>query len=164
MRTASHEMTMQHQIDGESVPDQHRFHWVRFYMALADKLLTFRDRRDELIAGIHAIGEKVDCMSILNDQYQKNVLGGPLKDICPFTTIGIFNRGLTDANRKTIARALAGMLGVLEPVPESFDGPKGRCSASDYLAVLDTLKARFQAATYPACTLISCVVPCCLAR
>ena len=201
------------------------------------------------MAGIHAIGEKIDCMSILNDQYQENVPGGPLKDICPFTTIGIFNRGLTDANRKTIARALAGMLGVSEPVPESFEGipllnnqrtwffsysykrqpddidslwevfaraialaesdngesrsafalaydrttqrrgvgwnltmglfwirpwhfptldvpsqryireklhiqigmngPKGRCSASDYLAVLDTLNAHFQAATYP---------------
>lgn len=249
MRTESQEMTMQRQIGGESVPDQHGFHWVRFYMALADKLLTFRNRRDELMAGIHAIGEKIDCMSILNDQYQKNVPGGPLKDICPFTTIGIFNRGLTHANRKTIARALAGMLGVSEPVPESFEGipllnnqrtwffsysykrqpddidslwevfaraialaesdngesrsafalaydrttqrrgvgwnltmglfwirpwhfptldgpsqrymheklhiqigmngPKGRCSASDYLAVVDTLKAHFQAATYP---------------
>ena len=249
MRTESQEMTMQRRIGGESVPDQHRFHWVRFYMALADKILTFRNRRDELMAGIHAIGEKIDCMSILNDQYQKNVPGGPLKDICPFTTIGIFNRGLTHANRKTIARALAGMLGVSEPVPESFEGipllnnqrtwffsysykrqpddidslwevfaraialaesdngesrsafalaydrttqrrgvgwnltmglfwirpwhfptldgpsqrymreklhiqigmngPKGRCSASDYLAVVDTLKAHFQAATYP---------------
>lgn len=61
-------------------------------------------------------------MSILNDQYQENVPGGPLKDICPFTAMGIFNRGITDANRKTIASELANLLGVTESVPDSFEG------------------------------------------
>jgi 5-methylcytosine-specific restriction protein B len=234
---------------GDSSDDKRRFHWTRFYEAVADKLLTFKNRRDELISRIHAIGRKVDCMSILNDQYQKSVPGGPLKDICPFTVMGIFNRGITDANRKTIANELASLLGVSEPVPDSFEGipvlnnqrscffgysykrqpddidtlweafaqaiafaesddadsrsafaaaydnatlrwgvgwnltmglywirpwnfptldgqsqhyiskklntqigmngPKGRCNASDYLAVLDTLEARFQEDAYP---------------
>ncbi len=107
---------------GDSAVDKRRFNWTRFYEAVADKLLTFRDRRDELITGIHAIGEKVDCMSILNDQYQENVPGGPLKDICPFTVMGIFNRGITDSNRKTIASELANLLGVSAPVPKSFEG------------------------------------------
>ncbi len=234
---------------GDSAVDKRRFKWTRFYEAVADKLLTFRNRRDELITGIHAIAEKVDCMSILNDQYQENVPGGPLKDICPFTVMGIFNRGITDSNRKTIASELANLLGVSAPVPDSFEGipvlnnqrtwffgysykrkpddidtlweafaqaiafaesddaearttfaaaydnateswgvgwnltmglywirpwnfptldgqsqryiskklniqigmngPKGRCNASDYLAVLDTLEARFQEDAYP---------------
>ena len=30
-----------------------------------------------------------------------------------------------------------------------MNGPKGRCNASDYLAVLDTLEARFQEDAYP---------------
>ncbi|RPI71314.1 MAG: hypothetical protein EHM38_04055, partial [Geobacteraceae bacterium] len=107
---------------GDSAVDKRRFNWTRFYEAVADKLLTFRNRRDELLSGIHAIAEKVDCMSILNDQYQENIPGGPLKDICPFTAMGIFNRGITDANRKTIASELAGLLGVSEPVPDSFEG------------------------------------------
>jgi len=107
---------------GDSAVDKRRFHWTRFYEALADKLLTFRNRRDELISRIHAIAKKVDCMSILNDQYQESVPGGPLKDICPFTVMGIFNRGITDANRKTIASELASLLGVSEPVPDSFEG------------------------------------------
>ena len=107
---------------GESSVDKRRFNWTRFYEAVADKLLSFRNRRDELISGIHAIAKKVDCMSILNDQYQESVPGGPLKDICPFTTMGIFNRGITDANRKAIASELAGLLGVTEPVPDSFEG------------------------------------------
>jgi hypothetical protein len=30
-----------------------------------------------------------------------------------------------------------------------MNGPKGRCNATDYLAVLDTLEARFQEDAYP---------------
>ena len=40
-----------------------RFNWTRFYEAVADKLLTFRNRRDELISGIHAIASKVAGLS-----------------------------------------------------------------------------------------------------
>lgn len=107
---------------GDNGADKHRFKWTSFYEAMADKLLTFRDRRGELISGIHAISKKVDCLSFLNDQDQEGIPGGPLKDICPFTTMGLFNRGLTDANRKIIAGELAGLLGVTEPVPGFFEG------------------------------------------
>lgn len=106
---------------GDSSTDRRRFKWTKFYEAVADKLLTFKDKREELIAGIHAIASKVDGLSNLHDQFQDGTIG-PLKDICPFTTMGIFNRGITDANRKTIAAALADLLGVSEPVPDSFEG------------------------------------------
>ena len=36
--------------------------------------------------------------------------------------MGIFNRGITDANRKVIAGELARLLGVTERVPDSFEG------------------------------------------
>ena len=111
-----------HERFGDCPSDKERFQWTRFYEALADKLLTFRERRSELIAGIHAIAEKIDCMAILNDQYEEGVPGGLLKDICPFTTIGIFNRGITDTNRKIIAKELAGLLGVSESIPDTFEG------------------------------------------
>ncbi len=45
---------------GHSPIDKRRFKWTRFYEALADKPITFRDRRNELVAGIHAIAEKVE--------------------------------------------------------------------------------------------------------
>ncbi len=106
---------------GDSAVDKRRFNWTRFYEAVADKLLTFRSRRDELISGIHAIASKVDGLSNLQDQFADGS-SGPLKDICPFTAMGIFNRGITDANRKTIANELASLLGVSEPVPDSFEG------------------------------------------
>jgi 5-methylcytosine-specific restriction protein B len=107
---------------GDTSIDRRRFKWTRFYEAIADKLLTFRNRRAELIRGIHEIAKKVECMSILNDQYEEGVPGGPLKDICPFTTLGIFNRGITDVNRKAIASELAKLLDVTESVPDSFEG------------------------------------------
>ncbi len=34
---------------------KHRFQWIPFYEAVADKLLTFRNRRQELVAGLHEI-------------------------------------------------------------------------------------------------------------
>jgi len=107
---------------GDISADQRRFHWTRFYEALADKLLTFRNRRAELVAGIHKIAAKVSCMKILQDQHEEGVHSGALEDICPFTTMGIFNRGLTDHNRRLIAAELASFLDVSEPVPDTFDG------------------------------------------
>ena len=98
------------------------FQWTTFYEALADKLLTYRNRRDELVTGLHEISTRLTCMSGLNDQYEKGVPGGPLQDICPFTVMGTFNRGITDANRKAIAQELAQLMGVSEPVPTGFDG------------------------------------------
>jgi 5-methylcytosine-specific restriction enzyme B len=106
---------------GDSTADKRHFGWTRFYEAAADKLLAFKNKREELVAGIHAIAAKTDGLSNLNDQFRDGTTG-PLKDICPFTVIGIFNRGITDANRKTIAAELAKLLGVAEAVPDSFEG------------------------------------------
>lgn len=106
---------------GDTSVDKKRFLWTRFYEAIADKLLLYRDKRDELIKGIHSIASKVEGLSNLQDQFQ-NGTAGPLKDICPFTTMGIFNRGITDVNRKNIATELATFLGVEEVVPDSFEG------------------------------------------
>jgi 5-methylcytosine-specific restriction enzyme B len=106
---------------GDVAVDKRRFRWTRFYEAVADKLLNFRNDRSALISAIHDIAGRVDGLSHLRDQFTDGT-SGPLKDICPFTTFGIFNRGITDANRKTIATELAKFLGVEESVPESFEG------------------------------------------
>ncbi len=106
---------------GDRAVDKHRFNWTRFYEAVADGLVGFRAKRGDLVAGIHAIAERVEGLSHLEDQYADGS-SGPLRDICPFTTMGIFNRGITDANRKAIAAELAKLLKVDEPVPESFEG------------------------------------------
>ncbi len=117
---------------GDAFANKQDFRWTRFYEALADALLTYRGRREELVAKIHEIASRLDCLPSLQDTFQDGSIGS-LRDICPFTIIGLFNRGITDANRKLIARELAGELGISEPVPESFWG----------IPVVDNRKSRF---------------------
>jgi 5-methylcytosine-specific restriction protein B len=106
---------------GDTTVDKQRFKWTRFYEAIADKLLDFKDNRSDLVAGIYDIAKRVGGLTYLQDHYTDGT-SGPFKDICPFTVIGIFNRGITDANRKLIATELAKFLGVEEDVPLSFEG------------------------------------------
>lgn len=106
---------------GDTSQDKLRFQWTRFYTEVADKLLNYQSDRAPLVSAIHDIANSVDALSYLQDQFSDGTTG-PLNDICPFTTFGIFNRGIKDTNRKIIAKRLAEFLGVEEPVPESFDG------------------------------------------
>lgn len=101
--------------------DKKRFLWTEFYEAVAEKLLNFRDDRRPLIEGIHEIAKRVNGLTYLQDKFADGT-AGPLKDICPFTAMGTFNRSMTDANRKAIAAELAKLLGVDAQVPESFEG------------------------------------------
>ena len=97
------------------------FGWTDFYMEFADKLLAHRGDRIPLVEAVHQIFAHPDLKFPLTDQFQDGS-EGPLQDICPFTTIGTFNRGVTDINRRTIAAELGRFLGVNEPAPSSFDG------------------------------------------
>jgi 5-methylcytosine-specific restriction protein B len=63
----------------------------------------------------------VQGLGYLQDKFPDGS-SGPLQDICPFTVMGTFNRGMTDANRKLIAAELAKLLGVTVPVPATFEG------------------------------------------
>lgn len=106
---------------GDVAMDKRRFKWTKFYEAVADHLLEFQEKRAELVAGIHDIAGRVEGLKNLQDQFTDGS-SGPLQDMCPFTVMGIFNRGITDANRKIIATELAKFLGVEESVPDSFEG------------------------------------------
>jgi len=106
---------------GDAPLEKRRFQWTRFYEAVADKMLNHQSDRTSLARAIHEIASRVDGMSHLQDQFADGTTG-PMRDICPFTTIGLFNRRITDENRKIIAGELAGFLGVEEPVPDSFEG------------------------------------------
>jgi 5-methylcytosine-specific restriction protein B len=106
---------------GTTSPEKQRFEWADFYEAVAEKLLTYAENRTPLVAAIHEIGKQVPKFQILQDKFPDGS-ASPLKDICPFTAMGIFNRSMTDANRKLIASEFAKFLGVTIPVPPSFEG------------------------------------------
>lgn len=100
---------------------ERRFRWTGFYSAVAAKLLDYRADRRPLIEGIHAIAKDTAGLSYLQDRYPEGGTG-PLRDICPFTAMGTFNRSMTDANRRLIAGPLAKLIGVEEEPPASFEG------------------------------------------
>jgi 5-methylcytosine-specific restriction protein B len=106
---------------GDAAPDKRRFKWTRFYESVADRLLAFREDRTPLVAAVHDIAGSGEGLSNLQDRFADGT-SGPLRDICPFTVMGIFNRGITDSNRRVIAEKLARFLGVEEAVPQTFEG------------------------------------------
>ena len=90
--------------------DEKRFFWTYFYEEVAKRLLEYRNDRRPLIEGIHEIASRVTGLSYLQDEFSDDTTG-PLRDICPFTAMGIFNRRMNDENRKGIAVELARLLG-----------------------------------------------------
>ncbi|WP_335916837.1 McrB family protein [Shewanella chilikensis] len=106
---------------GDRSNEKQRFKWTLFYQEFADKLLAYRDSRPALIERIHQLPVIVEGISPLFDQMIKGQRES-LNDICPFTVMGLFNRGIKDKNRIAIAQELATFLQVEEPVPSSFEG------------------------------------------
>lgn len=106
---------------GQSAASQ-KFGWTRFYMAIADKLLEHRHDRKTLVAGLKQISTQVPALGYLEADIFSNGKRGFVRDICPFTVMGTFNRQTKEVNRKAIATELATFLGVKEPVPQSFEG------------------------------------------
>lgn len=112
-----------------------KFSWVNFYEAIANKLLPFKEQRNELVEKIYGIASRTNApFSSLQDIYPDGSKG-PLKDICPFTTMGTFNRGITNENRRIIAEELAKSLRVEEPLPLPF--------SHDGIPVLDNRNSWF---------------------
>ena len=88
--------------------------WIRFYMEFADKLRSAN--RSELVTRIKkvyaAIGMRLPTLE----------RGGNVLDIDPFTIFGLFNKGITNANRIKIITGFANEFGVKAEVPQYFDG------------------------------------------
>src|SRR5687767_6241964 len=100
---------------------QPQFTWIPFYGELAQKLLVYQDRQSELINfldGIRAKGLTVTPLTDRDDADQRFLL----KEIDPFTFIGVFNRGLTEENRIRIAEEMKAFFSISSTVPTDFAG------------------------------------------
>lgn len=98
-----------------------KFAWTKFYEAVTDKLLEHVNDRKTLVEGIHEIASRTTPFISVLDKFPDGS-EGPLRDICPFTVIGTFNRRTTNENRRIVAEEIAKLLGVTVPVPNTFDG------------------------------------------
>lgn len=100
-----------------------QFEWIAFYEGVADALKHFGKNRDPLIEGLKTINKDLEGALdyLAKDKYPDGSTGF-VKDICPFTVMGIFNRGLGDAKRIEIAKHLVRFLGIEFDLPQNFDG------------------------------------------
>jgi len=100
---------------------ENAYQWVPFYEALADKLLTYSDKRNELFELMKKVRSEQPLMKYLN--FEREDWWGPRNHhMDPLTVIGILNRGTTDANRIKLAKVLAETFGVELPAPVQFAG------------------------------------------
>ncbi len=99
------------------------YHWVPFYMEMATSLLKYRNDRQSLLNGIYEIAKTTDGFDYLRDKYSDGTQG-PLKDISPFTVMGIFNRGpiMPDTKRHAIGTKIGRFLGCETEAPTTFEG------------------------------------------
>lgn len=92
-----------------------QFTWIPFYEELANKLLEYKGKRKELVEIVYSLDGKY-VSYIHNDD------GSNATDIDPFSVFAIFNRGVTDENRKTILSHFKNKLGITTDLPHDYDG------------------------------------------
>ncbi|HZJ90255.1 MAG TPA: AAA family ATPase [Oscillospiraceae bacterium] len=93
-----------------------KYTWTPFYVEFADKLLPYKNNRNEMIRKIARAFEsipmklpKLDC-----DEYDIPT------DMDPFSVFALFNKSLTDENRIKILQALKVEFDVISDVPRDF--------------------------------------------
>ncbi len=99
-----------------------RFQWTRFFQAIADELIKYKNNRQALLELLKSISSEIDALKYLSSDTFADGSRGFVKDIDPFTFLGVFNRGIKDSTRINIAIEIAKFFGVTEPVPERFEG------------------------------------------
>ena len=104
-------------MQGHPIKNPALYDWIEVYQKIADRLLDFKTDRISLISLIKEAFSKVNIK--LPTLERK---GTDLYDICPFTFFGLFNKNLTDKNRKTIVQSLLRGLNIPLSCPESFAG------------------------------------------
>ena len=102
-----------------SIMGRTSFSWIPFYTELTEKLLEYKDKREELVEFIFSedgLREFSDYLH-LEDKKQK------IDDIDPFSFMGMFNRGsFSPNNRIKILTKIKQRFDIVANVPSDFDG------------------------------------------
>ena len=106
-----------------------QFKWVGFYMEFATKLLEYKTDRGSLIEKLQKVYSDIGMK--LPKLEKDNIP----KDIDPFTIFGLFNKGITDANRVSILGGIKAEFDIAAEVPNDFSG----------IPVLNNMMATFYA-------------------
>ena len=96
--------------------DEATFNWSNFYEEFATILLEYKNDRKNLISKLQNVYEEIGM------KLPKMESNGEILDIDPFTIFGLFNKGITDDNRKHILGEIAKQFNLKNKVPFSFEG------------------------------------------
>ena len=94
------------------------FTWVPYYKEFAEKLLQYQENRVDLCRLIYDHEDEL-LINYLHDEGGKD---DKFTDIDPFTTFGLFNRGISKKNRASSAALFKRLLNISADVPSDFDG------------------------------------------
>lgn len=94
------------------------FTWVPYYKEFAEKLLQYQENRASLCRLIYDHEDEL-LINYLHDEGGKD---DRFTDIDPFTTFGLFNRGISKKNRASSAALFKRLLNISAEVPSDFDG------------------------------------------
>lgn len=99
-----------------------KFNWIPFYTELSEKLLQYKNKREELVEFIYSedgLGKYTNYLHT-SDKSQK------ISDIDPFSFFGIFNTGnkrnAKIENRKDILSRIKSKFDIKADVPSDFEG------------------------------------------
>lgn len=95
-----------------------KFTWIPFYKEFAEKLLNYRNDRKLLLKMIYDHREQF-LANYLHDQDGEDDL---CPDIDPFTTMGLFNRGIKLNNRIKSTSLFKSLMGIVADIPSDFVG------------------------------------------
>ncbi len=99
-----------------------RFQWIPFYIEMANKLLTYKDRRSELFYLIKDLSESEYYLRYLNKLDIEKTSDSEEIQIDPFSVMATFNRTIANDNRIKLCETFAKSLGVEATIPRDFDG------------------------------------------
>ncbi len=91
-----------------------QFTWIPFYEEFADTLLTYRNKRSELLQWIYT-----NLDGYINSFHDKD---RNFSDIDPFTIMALFNRSMRSEKRLYIIQQFKDYMHIQAPVPQDFDG------------------------------------------
>lgn len=97
------------------------YSWKPIYKEIAAKLMTYRDRQNELIGLIQELDQRGLNVIRTEDQFADGTVG-TMKEIDPFTFFSCFNRPTKDSKRVAVIEALKTHWMLASPLPSDFSG------------------------------------------
>ncbi len=98
-----------------------KFDWIPFYEELADKLLEYKDKRNELYEIIKSLVPQNNKLEFLHFE-RDDWWGDRNYEMDPLTIFSSFNRGITNSNRIELAKLYADIFHVSADIPTDFTG------------------------------------------